>query len=58
MLTLQILAGWIVLGTVGSILLLLERNFKQAKVLFVDITIVPSMLLVLLILLIGFAPIP
>lgn len=56
MLTLQILLGFFILGTVGSILLLKDGYYRHAKVLFVDMTLCPIGFLLLLIFVIGLAP--
>lgn len=56
MLTLQILAGWLVLGLLGSIVLLKDGYREHARIMFLNMTIAPVGLLVLLILVIGLAP--
>lgn len=58
MLTLQILAGWTILGTIGTILLLIDGYKQHAKVLFFQITLAPVGFILFLILIIGLAPMP
>lgn len=56
MLTLQILAGWTVIGTILSALLYKDGYKKNAKFLFLDLTLGPVFFILLLIVVIGFAP--
>lgn len=56
MLTLQILLGWTVLGTVGSLLLLKDGYKEHAKILFFNMTLAPTGFILFLILIIGIAP--
>ncbi len=58
MLTLQTLAIYFIIGTVGSLMLLKDGYKKHAKFLFVNMTVAPTSLLLFLILLIGMAPMP
>ena len=57
MLTLQILLGAFIIGTIGSLLLLKDGYKEHAKVLFFQMTIAPIGFILLLILVIGLAPI-
>jgi len=56
MLTLQILLGFFIIGTFGSIMLLKDGYIQHAKVLFFQITLAPIGLLLFMILIIGMAP--
>ena len=58
MLTLTTLAIWTVLGTIGTILLLIDGYKQHAKILFFQITLAPVGFILLLILIIGLAPMP
>ena len=58
MLTLQILTGWTILGTIGTILLLIDGYKQHAKMLFFQITLAPVGFILFLILIIGLAPMP
>jgi hypothetical protein len=58
MLTLQILLGFFVLGTIGSIILLKDGYKEHAKVLFFQMTLGPIGFILFLILLIGMVPMP
>ena len=58
MLTLQILTSWTILGTIGTILLLIDGYKQHAKVLFFQITLAPVGFILFLILIIGLAPMP
>lgn len=56
MLTLTTLAIWTVLGTIGTILLLIDGYKQHAKILFFQITLAPVGFILFLILIIGLAP--
>lgn len=56
MLTLQILFGAFIIGTIGSLLLLKDGFKEQAKVLFFQGTLAPIGFILFLILVIGLAP--
>ena len=56
MLTLQILAGWTVIGTILSAILYKDGYKRHAKLMFFDITLAPVFFILLLIVIIGFAP--
>lgn len=56
MLTLQTLAIYFILGTIGSIMLLKDGYTRHAKFLFVNMTVAPIALILFLILIIGIAP--
>lgn len=56
MLTLQILLGAFIIGTIGSLLLLKDGFKEQAKVLFFQMTLTPIGFILFLILVIGIAP--
>lgn len=58
MLTLTTLAIWTVLGTIGTILLLIDGYKQHAKILFFQITLAPVGFILFLILIIGLAPMP
>ena len=58
MLTLITLAIWTVLGTIGTILLLIDGYKQHAKILFFQITLAPVGFILFLILIIGLAPMP
>ena len=56
MLTLQILLGYFILASFGSIMLLKVRYKEHAKVLFFEMTLAPIGCILFLILVIGLAP--
>ena len=56
MLTLQILLGFFILGTLGSIILLKDGYKEHAKILFFQMTLAPIGFILFLILVIGLAP--
>ena len=56
MLTLQILLGFLILGTAGSLILLKDGYKEHAKILFFQMTLAPIGILLFLILIIGMAP--
>lgn len=58
MLALTTLAIWTVLGTIGTILLLIDGYKQHAKILFFQITLAPVGFILFLILIIGLAPMP
>lgn len=57
MITLTILLVWTILATIGSILLLKDGYVQHAKVLFFQMGIGPVGFMLLLILVIGLAPV-
>lgn len=57
MLTLQILLGWTILGTLGTILLLKDGYRQHAKILFFNMTLAPVGFLLFLIVILLLAPI-
>lgn len=56
MLTLQILLGYFIFATFGSIMLLKDGYKEHAKVLFFEMTLAPIGCILFLILVIGLAP--
>ena len=57
MLTLQILLGWTILGTLGTLVLLKDGYKQHAKVLFFNMTLGPVGFLLFLIVVLLLAPI-
>lgn len=56
MLTLQILMGYFIFGTILSIILLKDGYIQHAKIMFVQLTLGPIGFILFLILAIGCAP--
>lgn len=56
MLTLQTLGIFLILGTIGSLLLLKDGYVKHAKYMFFNLTITPIGLILFMILMIGCVP--